>query len=151
MEGKMKVLFLDIDGVLNCYSTKEKIKGRGGLVDGFMGIDRGLLKRFLDWLDGKDIKIVLSSSWRQDERTMAELTDNGIRWIDVTPRLGMRGFEVSRWLSDNPVDRYSIIDDVDQFLPDQKKFFILTDPKVGVTDDDLTRAELILNSRRKGR
>jgi len=112
----MKVLFLDIDGVLNHDATQERIKGRGGLIDGFVGIDQALLKRFQTWLKDKDIKIVLSSTWRTDEGTMAELKDNGIEWIDVTPRLGLRGEEVEQWLRENKVDRYAIIDDVDHLL-----------------------------------
>jgi len=140
----MKVLFLDIDGVLNHDATQERIKGRGGLIDGFVGIDQALLKRFQTWLKDKDIKIVLSSTWRTDEGTMAELKDNGIEWIDVTPRLGLRGEEVEQWLRENKVDRYAIIDDVDQFLFDQVQFLILTNPRIGVTDDDLKQVDVIL-------
>jgi hypothetical protein len=140
----MKVLFLDIDGVLNHDATQERIKGRGGLVDGFVGIDQALLKRFQTWLKDKDIKIVLSSTWRTDEGTMAELRANGIEWIDVTPRARLRGDEVAQWLAEHDVDRYAIIDDVDEFLFDQMDFLVLTNPRIGITDDDLKQIDAIL-------
>ena len=120
----MKVLFLDIDGILNNRDTK---------------------KRFLNWAEGKDISIVISSTWRTDFRSLTELTDNGVDYIDVTPKIGCeRGFEVNAWIAEHKPDAYAIIDDVDEFLPDQRSKLVLTDPVVGVTDDDLKQIEEIL-------
>ena len=60
----MKIIFLDIDGVLNRDSTKEKFRD-------FTGVDVYLTNKFLTWLEGKDYDVVLSSTWRFEESFMA--------------------------------------------------------------------------------
>jgi hypothetical protein len=42
-----------------------------------------------------------------------------------------RGMEIQEWLVTNPVDRYIIIDDSTDFLKEQKKYHIKTDPDEG--------------------
>lgn len=57
----MRIIFLDIDGVLNNIKTKENFRG-------YVGIDEKnlqALKSFIDESNKEDeTKIVLSSSWR---------------------------------------------------------------------------------------
>jgi hypothetical protein len=55
----MKVIFLDIDGVLNCNKTTNP-RGLPFVVD------RRLLARFRRLLDRTGAKVVLSSTWRYD-------------------------------------------------------------------------------------
>lgn len=122
----MKVIFLDIDGVLNCVSTKERF-------DGFIGIDPEKVLTFKRLVDETGASIVLSSTWRRDEKSRDEvtrcLTEAGIpTFIDRTPHyddamqiLGrpgsmseyfLRGAEIHAWLSQHPdVDDYVILDD----------------------------------------
>jgi len=59
----MKILFLDIDGCLNCQTTKDRIGGKGGLI----GIDDKMLKRVKNICKKTGAKIVLSSFWRLSE------------------------------------------------------------------------------------
>src|SRR5262245_55436037 len=70
----MKLLFLDIDGVLNCAVTKERWNG-------LIGIDRRLVSTFLQWLSGKDVGIVLSSTWRLYDDTKEHLAAAGLSWM----------------------------------------------------------------------
>ena len=55
----MKVIFLDIDGVLNCDKTPNPRKFP-------YLVDKKLLTRFKRLLDRSKAKVVLSSSWRCD-------------------------------------------------------------------------------------
>jgi hypothetical protein len=70
----MKLLFLDIDGVLNCKTTTERWNG-------LIGVDRRLASLFLEWLSGKDVGIVLSSTWRLYDDTKAQLSAVGLSWM----------------------------------------------------------------------
>ena len=54
----MKVIFLDIDGVLNHRDTKDRIGG-------YIGLNPGMIKRFNRIIAAHpDVKIVVSSTWR---------------------------------------------------------------------------------------
>ena len=120
------IIFLDIDGVLcnskshsGCYNTNEVLH--------FMG-DRELppleircLKILKEIVVKSDAKIVLSSTWRLDERLVNFLkygiSHVGIeenRIIGMTPELDSgRGFEIRTWLEENSGlwKGYAIIDD----------------------------------------
>lgn len=110
----MKVIFLDIDGVLNSDEYVEKVKKSD-----IQGIERDidiekvkLLKRAIDETGAK---VVLSSSWRytKNARYLKELLANyGIR-VDSTPYIQeKRGLEIKKWLSENQeVEDFLIIDD----------------------------------------
>lgn len=115
----MKVLFLDIDGVVNCKSTTQRHRG-------FIGIDP-----YLAFIVGKiqldtDCEVVLSSSWRLMEDGCDEVRKQVVKFIDVTPDnkgLTDRGCEVKAWLEQHPeVTRYAILDDNSDFHKDQHLF-----------------------------
>ena len=61
--GRMKVIFLDIDGVLNCKQTPNPRKFP------FI-VDPVLLGRLNRLLGLTDAKVVLSSNWRYDPAAM---------------------------------------------------------------------------------
>lgn len=146
----MKILFLDIDGVLNNDVTVERITGRGALYNGYLGINPYLRDIYLTWLKKyPDVAIVLSSSWRQHEPMKEELKSQGIYWIDQTPSLGLRSSEVERWLfaADHRgygITHYAILDDFELFEGEQIDHFIKTNPKIGVTESDLAKVAKIL-------
>lgn len=143
----MKVLFLDIDGVLNCDSTKEKINL-------FTGLDTRLLNKFLTWAKDKpDLAVVLSSTWRTKEDFWPYLRERGLSWIDITPdhskhAIGedrTRGAEVLSWLSKHPeVTHYALLDDSQDFHAQQLPYFVQTSPKHGLRDKNLTKLNKIL-------
>ena len=121
----MKVIFLDIDGVL-CV-----------IPNGFDEFGAFFHKRFEDNLkhiiDQTNAKIVISSTWR-----LAGLNEMKELWkkrglagevIDITPFGGMdniRGDEIQVWLDNNDVKNYVIIDDDTDFWEDQLNNFVRT-------------------------
>lgn len=142
----MKVLFLDIDGVLNRDGTEERCLF-------YTGVDRVLSERLLSWMKDKDIKIVLSSTWRNYSEMHDHLREAGLEWIDVTPdhrnkqeRLQrMRGAEIAEWLSNHPeVTQYAILDDATDMLSEQRPYFVNTNPDFGVQEHDLEMLSRIL-------
>ena len=141
----MRVLFLDIDGVLNHDYTTNRISGLG-MFSGFTGLDTALLDRYLKWIDGKPYYVVLSSSWRQHDVLHDYLRAFGVEFSDRTPRLTYRGDEVAAWLREHPSTiAYAILDDMDEFDPEQYDNFVQTNPKTGVTDSDLLRVDKLLH------
>src|SRR5262245_20949878 len=79
----MKVIFLDIDGVLNCARTHNP--RRLPYV-----IDPRLKKHLDGLLERTGAKIVLTSTWRHDPAAMFTLRRSGIRCFDVVPDLPSR-------------------------------------------------------------
>lgn len=53
-----KVIFLDVDGVLNCHSTKDKC-------DGYIGIDDKKVSLLKEIVDTTGAIIILVSSWKE--------------------------------------------------------------------------------------
>ena len=145
----MKIVFLDIDGVLNCSDDFKRIKHTDGLC-----LSPQKLNRLRRILRETGAKIVLSSTWRRHEDAMDFLNANGIHWIDKTPASfsGMRGREVSEWLNKHgsEVESYVILDDNDDFFDSQKPFFVKTEfigKNSGLQDEHVEKAIKILNNK----
>lgn len=137
----MRVLFLDIDGVLNNHTTRERVTG-------FIGVDAKLRDLYLKWLANHNISVVLSSTWRLYSDMCKGLEENGITFLDKTPYIpkGPRGAEIQAWLDKNgkEVVKYAILDDNTDFYPEQLGNFIQTNPKLGVTEERLLQIEHVL-------
>lgn len=78
-----------------------------------------------------------------------ELLDIDLEDFDAFAQLAGKGNEVKRWLCENaPLKkseyRYVILDDVPDFLSEQKRNYIEVCPKVGISADDVTKAVQIL-------
>jgi len=141
-----RILFLDIDGVLNCNSTKEKITVPLGE---FTGIDKKLLSRLLNWLGAHpEVEVVLSSTWRTDERFTDHLIEQGLSWVSVTPNFGHRGNEIKQWLSDNAKGSdvfIAILDDISANMDPMRRFLVQTsDFSGGLKDKHLRMVEKLL-------
>ena len=99
----MKVLFLDIDGVVNNKRTKENFKS-------FMAIDPAMaaLVQRIVWNTG--CEIVLSSSWRLSQNGRDEIERKICKFADITPILyAPRGYEIKVWLTRHPeIEHYAI-------------------------------------------
>lgn len=120
----MKIIFLDIDGVLNsrkCYKEHQHppLNPYGQLDLCPIYCER--LGSFLN--QNPDIQIVVSSSWRRvnslgqlKQKLSDALGINPDRIIDTTPALGIeRGHEIQFWLdkqSERPLS-FCILDDDD--------------------------------------
>lgn len=125
----MKVIFLDIDGVLNSEEYALSL----GMV-GMLGIDPDKVRILDRILEATGAKLVISSSWRGSSDLLADIRRDVGEYIDITPRLsGIRGSEVKAWLDANPVDRYAILDDDSDFYKYQPLF--KTTWKKGLTED----------------
>src|SRR5882757_1232751 len=119
----MKILFLDIDGVVNSATS---MRCNRGLIDPQLAL---IVRRIAIAIP--DLKVVLSSSWRclGDCREIVE--KKIIRCFDVTPILHdlelSRGHEIQAWLSEHPeVERYAILDDDNDMLEHQMVNFFQT-------------------------
>ena len=169
----MKVLFLDIDGVLNSelwftwghycitHDMKDKIFSGETEEDRYVDhmMDERLIANVNRIVESTGCEIVLSSSWRsrhkkENDKLNTQLKRKGLikEFFDVTPRLssGIRGEEIQKWLEDNctkhEIKSYCIIDDDSDMLDYQKEFFIQTDSYIGITNADADKATEILNS-----
>ena len=156
----MKVIFLDVDGVLNSEHSHSIDKN-----DNWM--ENEVSDNHIQWLkkivDETGAKIVLSSSWRHyhpkatGSNTITDplfkvldrkLREAGLEIIDITPDLRgkMRGLEIDAWLNSNAeVDKYVIIDDDIDFTDLQKPYFVNTTFKYGLTEVLAIKAINILN------
>lgn len=119
----MKVLFLDIDGVLNWVGAEDRIGG-------YIGLCPERIARFNRIFDAHpDTKIVISSTWRRSgipgvyddvPGLIKLLQSRGIKgkFIGITPfRFGYqpRGNEIREWIDDNEkklgITQFVILDD----------------------------------------
>lgn len=137
----MKILFIDIDGVLNSYDTPS----------GMYCMNKNKIRMIRGIVEDTGCKIVLSSSWRKDYRALVVAKRNfkykKIDLYDTTIKsdLESRGHEVQKWLDEHSdIDSYCIIDDVHDFLPNQWKRLVLTDPSIGITEKNCEVACQIL-------
>lgn len=144
-----KFLFLDIDGVLNQFGSKE------------LYLDKRALKLLTDFVKKNNVKIVLSSSWRIAKNTTyivgsginpyelikTTLQQYGVEIFDVTGILKTRGDEIDTWLmtKTNREFKYVILDDLDDFYTFQKPYFVKVDGRVGLSQKDINKMEKILN------
>ena len=115
----MRILFLDIDGVLNSLAYDRE----RGAQDGNIDVSRLPLVREI--IDRTGARVVLTSSWRVHWDPRGEATDDkgreiadtfahyGITLFDRTPDPGERAQEVCAWLSAHPdTESFVIIDDM---------------------------------------
>lgn len=125
-----KLLFLDIDGVCNCATTRE----RHGY---YIGIDP-----YMAFMVGKiqldtGCSVVLSSAWRLMPDGCEEVRKKVVDFIDVTPNMSsFRGDEIREWFELNPKFKdvkYAILDDNADFHQDQPLF--KTEWKTGITPE----------------
>jgi len=133
MISSVKVIFLDIDDVLNTRPSRE----RGEL------FDVNNVKALNAVLDHTSALIVLTTTWRLSA-TLTEweqiLTGAGIhaseRVYDVTPWIEgiSRGAEIAYWFESSlcNVSQYAILDDRDDMEP-FKEHLLRTTPELGLT------------------
>lgn len=126
----MKVLFLDIDGVVNSIKTTN-------MRDSIYPLDQ-----YMAFLVGRivlatDCKVVLSSSWRNHPDGIKEVEKHIVPIHDKTPWASTRGEEIQQWLDEHKGEweRYAILDDDADMLPSQLPHFFKTTFAYGLTDE----------------
>lgn len=118
----MRVLFLDIDGVVNNHRTPQT---DGWPIDQFCAFQVGRIK------EHTGCEVVLSSSWRHSAEGVEVVKKKVVPLFDLTS-LGEegvigRGSLIKRWLDAHPeVTRYAILDDNRDMLDEQFPNFFQT-------------------------
>jgi hypothetical protein len=158
----MKVIFLDIDGVLNsetfaiwCYHNNSFIQEGGSNF-----INPKVVKLITDLCEEHDVKLVISSSWRlydlestiDDFKRYRDLVPLIPYIVGVTPRVlddrvwQKRGEEIEDYLNKHTeVENYCIIDDDSDMLEEQLSHFLRTNYHEGLTKNHIVLIKNILN------
>jgi len=139
----MKLIFLDIDGVLNSKNWEDSLPyGKLERKDAF---DPAAVARLNKITDVTGAKIVVSSSWRLSFMNSKEMLFEYLReaegitgeLIDITPCLTncCRWEEIQDWISNSEADieSFVILDDIDS-MGDLQDHLILTTYKRGLLD-----------------
>ncbi|MDE6373346.1 MAG: hypothetical protein K2L72_02510 [Clostridia bacterium] len=155
----MKVIFLDIDGVLNSRAY-DKRRDWNKQTD----VDETRLPLVKSIVDQTGAKIVLSSTWRdyweKDPRLCRDdgvylnqiFAKYGLEIFDKTPNMGLcaeRRDEVKSWLDEagEVVERFVVIDDYGFGWKELAEYFVKTNPNfgLGLEEEHVIKAVGILN------
>ncbi len=178
-----RVLFLDVDGVLNCHLflssltelTRRTVPSKHGErnYDPADMIDPMRVEKLNAIIEGLDVEVVLSSSWRhaydiptmQDFRYCPKLKTDQTRTVpDFLDRKGFRGTltdatpndpgdradEIRKWLKQNvwrEEIRFVVLDDSPDAGVGLEDVFVQTHQ--GLEDADVAKARLILGDPKK--
>ena len=165
----MKVIFLDIDGVLNTQDWHSRMTKDTPRDEFGWAFDPVAVENLGHVVKETGASIVISSSWKflglAKLREMWKIRNLPGIVLDITPNtvsdelllnanldemeLGVcRGNEIKEWLSRHKgkVSNYVIIDDFDDMLPEQEDHVVLTNTLIGITDFDAEKAITILNN-----
>lgn len=148
---QIKVIFLDVDGVLNSDRTHRLTS------EGFIFVGASHLRNLRRIVDETGAKVVLSSDWRYDRddpksnRSFLELRDEllkyGISLYDFTPELpdAHRGHEIDQWLREHSnVTGFVILDDRLDIEPNEHNW-VRTVMRRGLGPKETEEAIRILN------
>ena len=156
----MKIIFLDIDGVVNCTNTKEQFNG-------FIGVEQEKIALIKQIVDATNAKIVLSSTWRLDllwfnegkpvkldcfNYLKEEFAKQDLEFFDVTPshKDSWRGREIKEWLNNTKeeIENYVVIDDdIYDIALECRGHVLQTSWKSGLKPNAVKWAIQILNSK----
>lgn len=149
----MKVVFLDIDGVLNGHEMNDHPHCKS------YSINKKSVKHLNFILDETGAKIVVSSAWRYMVHGGA-MTLQGFEYLlrthyvacagrilDVTPRdeqIALRGEQIRAWLNSHRVESYVVLDNLDLGITACGHPFVQTDGNEGLTRQQAIQAVKIL-------
>ena len=143
----MKILFLDVDGVLNC---KPDYDARYPDMNSVLLINQLLVERLQQVLKDTGAQVVMSSTWRKTRGGREFLEECGIPILDITDCNGpRRGDEIQRWIDlHSPMDdfTYAIVDDDSDMLDHQLPRFVRTEFETGLTEQAAYRLTYNLNN-----
>lgn len=171
---KLKIIFLDFDGVMNTEAWQRHCMTNGLPTDDGFGpvFDPEAVTNLARIIAAvPDIGIVITSSWKwEGEEKMKRLWQKRNlpgKLLGVAPnyipnfddssfdeilqgRLPIgRGADIKAWQEQNNALEcpYVIFDDIPDFYPEQCPHYIETDPRVGITEEDAKKAIDILNHK----
>lgn len=162
----IKVIFLDVDGVLNSYDWRLKNRDKGKEIK---CLDEEAIKVLSKIVKSSGAKIVLSSSWRVREgdgyadgdrlylnilyQKLAKYDMNIFSRTGYIRKRKSRGWEIRKWLMDNKknynVLSFVIIDDDSDDIANHKKtllpYFVKTSFKDGLLEKHVDKVLHVLN------
>lgn len=154
-----RYIFLDLDGVVSTQRHLSHLSLAGKPLRDHLGsiYDPSALLHLRQIVATTEADIVITSSWRMQgldamhqvwcQRHMPGMLV-GITPVIMDSYYCVRGMEIKRWLAENTADGeevgYVIIDDCNDFLPEQTPLLVRTNPFVGLTASDAQRAIRIL-------
>lgn len=152
----IKIIFLDIDGVLNSRESMTRNKDKGRYCD-LPDIEH--IKHLNKILEETNAKIVISSCWRHSYTVFGLATILYLcgmkedKVIDVTPRVRLsrsRGEEIAQWLKDThyDIEKIVILDD-DRDMSKLMHVLVKVDGQIGLTYQDAEEAIKMLNKKEK--
>lgn len=161
-----KVVFLDIDGVLNSNFQSESHQRE--ISDGTL-IDMEKIRLLSKLIQSTNAKIILHSGWkywfdsdlkplcREAENLKSMLEEEGLTIADITPDHATEEIKKSRkfslikadeilaWLAEHKdVDKWIVIDDLDLYNTEMELHQIKTDQNIGLTMEDVQKAKKML-------
>ena len=136
----MKVIFLDIDGVLSGKKHQISATENPPLID----VSR--LEILREIVDNSGAKVILSSSWKKFWIKGCDFDcvfqNAGIDIYDITPVLGRKNEEISAWLNTHSeIESFVILDDAEYGWGDLLPNVIITNPD---TEDGLEKKHVAL-------
>lgn len=146
-----KIIFLDIDGVLNYSGCKENAPSSA------LGVSKEKIKLLKKIIDATGAKVVLSSTWRLDDGTkdyeylIQRLREENVEIFGKTTDIywSKRGLEIEGWIeNEDNIDGFVVLDDIefsDFYRNKIKDHIVIIDYNVGLTEEDVERAIEILN------
>lgn len=162
------VIFLDIDGVLNSNFWNDSHQKE--ISDGTL-IDIEKIRLLAKLVKNTNAKIILHSGWRfwynsnlepthkESENLSMLLQQEGLVIDGMTPDFSteeirksrkfslVKASEILAWLADHKeINKWIVIDDLDLHNPEIEMHQIKTDSSIGLTIEDIQKAEKILLS-----
>lgn len=162
-----KIIFLDIDGVLNSNFWNEDHQKE--ISDGKY-IDTEKVKLLAELVNKSGASIILHSGWRfwfgEDLKPLRPeagylemlLENEGMIVAGMTPDLTteeirrtkkfskVKADEILKWLEGHPeTEKWVVLDDLELHNDHIAKFQVMTDPEKGLSEADVQKALLMLN------
>jgi hypothetical protein len=146
-EKDMKIIFLDIDGVLNSLSSHMAVPANMGKLYSIDADKVAMLDRIVFETGAR---LVISSSWRHSWESLGKIASMVGEFIDITPyrvwnkelkQNASRGSEIDQWLatwyagSDDKITHYAILDDDTDMLEGQLPNFFRTTWEEGLNEE----------------
>eukprot|EP01084_Bolivina_argentea_P121910 216058_1 len=160
-EPAVKIIFLDVDGVLNSleYTPVQDIESP----DDLYVIEEDKVKLLKQIVDKTNSKIVISSTWRNNAKQLQKLSNilnkYGMKYLDCIPHLKdndkNRVDEIEMFMNeynknnDIQISKWIAIDDMDLMKYNPKlitKHFIHTTQQYGLTSQHVKQAIKLLNT-----
>ena len=154
----MKIIFLDIDGVLNSldHLIEMYTLHKRAFHSFDYPFDKKCLNNLNEIVNRTDSYIVITSTWRTRQEGRDKLLEvlKGYnldeRVVGYTPKLmsGIRGQEIKKFLNETSlvIDDFVIIDD-DNDMEDLVTKLVLTKNKTGLTEENAEDAIKMLNKQ----